>query len=58
MKKIRLVFWDGVVNHSCVVNIYEWEPIILKDGKFDKQTQDCFNEALMWEYKVSIEKVK
>ena len=55
---IRLIFWNGPANKSSVVNIYEWKPIILKDGKFNKQTQDCFNEALLWENEVTIEKVK
>ena len=40
---MRIVIWSS---HDIIRNILEFTPVLRKDGRFDKNTQEVFNEAV------------
>ena len=41
--QMRIVIWSS---HDIIRNILEFTPVLRKDGRFDKNTQEVFNEAV------------
>ena len=58
MKRIKVFFWDGVINESNVSTIHEFTPVTLESGKFNAYTQSVLMKILNWPTGITIKKVE